>query len=1001
MVSKASVSFGGNNLGLQIGNNHGSIHAEFHPPERPETPPSPLSTVPFPRDPDFVRRNTLVDQIHHKRTVPGSRTALVGLGGVGKSQLAIEYSYIVRSESPATWVFWLHGSNEARFEQSFRDIADELKLAGRRDPGVNIFQQVENFLRDEKKGRWICVIDNVEDEFLCSIPPARKDDPTKGPTNTPTKPLLEYVPRRPNGFTILTSRSREIALKMVNVKDLIDVKPMERSEALDLFQKKTDRPEDSLESQQLVEMLEFMPLAIVQAASYIRNRAPRCSVAQYLRKFQENDREAIKLLKKEASHLSRDWEASNSILVTWQLSFDYIHQTKPSAAGLLSLMSFYDRQGIPEYLIRHQPDPNDISLSELQNDSSDWETSESDIGPDFEDDIATLRDFSFISISESSTFFMMHRLVQLAMRAWLKSHGQINQLREIFIKTLFDEFPTGEYENWKKCRSIFPHVKSAMSQRPASPTCLQQWATLLYRGAWYASESGIIADVKEMAEKSRRQRMILFGDDHEDVVDSTAMLATAYWREGRWEEAEKLQVQVIEIRKTKLGEDHPDTLTSIANLASTYRDQGRWEEAEQLEVQVMEMSKMKLGEDHPDTLSSIGDLALTYSDKGRWEEAEQLQLQVMEKSRMKLGEHHPATLTSMANLALTLWNQGRWEEAEKLEVQVMETRKKQLGEDHPDTLISMANLASTFSDQGRWEEAEELEVQVMKLSKMKLGEDHPDTLLSMANLASTYRDQGRWKEAEQLEVQVMETRKAKLGEDHPVTLTSMANLALTLCNEGRWEEAEKLEVQVMEKSRMKLGEDHPDTLMRIGNLAATYADQGRWKEAEQLQLQVMETCKKKLGEDHPDTLLSMANLASTYGDQGRWKEAEQLQLQVMETCKKKLGEDHPDTLLSMANLASTYGDQGRWKEAGQLEVQVMEKSKMKLGEDHPDTLASMANLAFTWKSSGHDSEAINLLRNCLAKRKQILGPNHPKTVSNSESLLEWETEALNVNAYVR
>ncbi|KAJ5604797.1 hypothetical protein N7510_009951 [Penicillium lagena] len=127
-----SISFGGNNQGLQIGDNRGSINAEFHlPQERPETPPSPLSTVPFTRDPDFVCRTRLLDQIHEKSAVPGSRIALVGLGGVGKSQLAIEYSYQVRSESPATWVFWVHASNEARFEQSFRDIADLVKILGR------------------------------------------------------------------------------------------------------------------------------------------------------------------------------------------------------------------------------------------------------------------------------------------------------------------------------------------------------------------------------------------------------------------------------------------------------------------------------------------------------------------------------------------------------------------------------------------------------------------------------------------------------------------------------------------------------------------------------------------------------------------------------------------------------------------------------------------------------------------------------------------------------
>ncbi|KAJ6000894.1 hypothetical protein N7481_001303 [Penicillium waksmanii] len=909
-----SVSFGDYNHGLQVGHSSGSIHAEIHlPPERPETPPSPLSTVPFPRDPEFVTRDTLLHQIHDKISVPGggSRVALVGLGGVGKSQLAIEYSYQVRSISPATWVFWVHASNEARFEQSFRDIADQVKIHGRQDPKVNIFKLVENRLRDEKLGKWVCILDNVDDDkFLCSLPTAgKKGDPTIGPTNGLTKkPLLEYVPRRQNGSIIITSRSREVALKMVDHENLIKVEPMEKAESLELLRRKLNQLEESQECLQLVNALEFMPLAIIQAASHIRNRAPRYSVSQYLADFEGSDRKATRLLEKEAGRLSRDWEAKNSILVTWQISFNHLRQTNPSAAELLSFMSFFDRQGIPENLIRLRPEANCNSGPELFDGSSDGESSESDGDPGFEDDVTTLRNYSFISISENSTLFTMHRLVQLTTRAWLKSHGQMDRWKDRFISILCDEFPTGEYENWVKCRALFPHVKSAMSQRPASPQCLQQWATLLYRGAWYASQSGNITDTREMASKSRYQRRILLGDEHEEVIDSTSMLATAYWLDGRWEEAEQLFVQVMETSKTKLGEDHPSTLKSMANLASTYGNQGRWEEAEQLFVQVMKTRKTKLGEDHLDTLSSMANLASTYRDQGRWEEAEHVDVQVMETRKVKLGEDHLDTLTSMHNLASTYGNQGRWEEAEQLFVQVMETRKTKLGEDHPETLSSMADLASTYQNQGRWEEAEQLDVQVMETRKTKLGEDHPDTLASMHNLASTYGNQGRWKEAEQLFVQVMKTRKTKLGEDHPDTLSSMANLASTYRGQGRWEEAEQLDVQVMETSKTKLGEDHPDTLTSMANLASTYRNQGRWEEAEQLDVQVMETSKTKLGEDHPDTLTSMANLAFTWKYSVHDAQATNLLRKCLAKRRQKLGSDHPQTLSTSRTLLAWETD---------------------------------------------------------------------------------------------
>ncbi|KAL3455044.1 P-loop containing nucleoside triphosphate hydrolase protein [Aspergillus heterothallicus] len=648
----ASILFPGINHGLQVADNNGSIHAEFYlPPERPETPPSPLSTVPFARDPDFISRDALLRQIREKSSVPGSRIALVGLGGVGKSRLAIEYSYQIRSKSDATWVFWVHASDKARFEQSFRDIADQLKIPGRQHPKANIFRLVENWLRDEKKGKWICILDNADnDKFLCSLLPAEKGALSSELSNTLSKPLLEYIPRSRNGFTIITSRSREVALKMVKHTNLIQVNPMERSEALELLQKTLDQPGESQESQQLVEELEYMPLAIVQAASYIQERGSRYSVLQYLRDFRKSDREAINLLKKEAGHLDRDWEAKNSIIMAWQISFDYIRREKPSAAELLSLMSFFDRQGIPEDLIRPQPLTGCTARIEMSDDSSDGESSESGSNgcPDFEDDVTTLSNYSFILVNESGTSFTMHRLIQLTTRAWLKNYGEIEQWREKFLGNLSNKIPTGAYENWERCRLLFPHVRAAMSQRPQSRECLLRWATLLYRGAWYALQSGNIADAREMASKSHKQRLKLLGAEAKETLASTAILAEAYSLEGRWEKAKQLQVQVMQTSKTKLGADHPDTLTSMANLASTYWNQGRWDKAEQLQVQVMETRKAKLGADHLDTLASMGYLASTYRDQGRWREAE-----------------------DMGNLASTYHSQGRWKEAEELEMQVV------------------------------------------------------------------------------------------------------------------------------------------------------------------------------------------------------------------------------------------------------------------------------------------------------------------------------------------
>lgn len=407
-------------------------------------------------------------------------------------------------------MFWVHASDAARCEKSLRDLANRAKIPGRQDRRTNIFQLVGNWLQDEKIGKWILILDNMDDNELLRKPSVTgTETQANAESYAPTQPPLRFLLESANGTIIVTSRNAAVALDVANHKNLVKIQPMDESEALDLLQKKLIIRTEREDMVRLVQALEFMPLAIVQAASYIMHRSPRCSVSQYLEKFRTNDREAVRLLQYDAGRLYRDWEAKNSILLTWQISFDHIQGVRPSAAGLLSLMSFFDRQGIPESILRRPQSqeikrrlyPEKFENSSCQEDENS--ASESEVDQHLEDDITTLRDYLLISIGIHSTVLTMHRLVQLAVRIWLKAHGQLENWKKIFINNLCRAFPTGEYENWECCRSLFPHVRSALFHRPESRESLEQWATLLYRGAWYAQQSGNIAEATEMALKSR------------------------------------------------------------------------------------------------------------------------------------------------------------------------------------------------------------------------------------------------------------------------------------------------------------------------------------------------------------------------------------------------------------------------------------------------------------------------------------------------------------------
>ena len=725
-------------------------------------------------------------------------------------------------------MLWVHAGNMARLEQGFRDIADHVKIPGRQDPKANVFRLVHDWLRDEKIGQWLLILDNVDNPDLLSEA-GDAGQRGQGPSidGGQGQPISAYLPQSQNGSILVTSRSQAVALKLVEEKDIVVVQPMTPAQALSLVEKKLGSLGQGDDTAELAAALDFMPLAIAQAAAYVSQKAPRYSVQQYLEDFRKSDRKRTSLLNHEGGQLRRDWQAQNSIIITWQISFEHIRQTRPSAADLLSLMSFFDRQGIPEALVRNragsdyghreedhkrkdsggEEEEKEEEEEEEEDDDSVSGCSEDD---GFEDDVQILRNYSFISVGTDRTF-EMHALVQLATRKWLEANEKLEQWKNCYIKNLAAEFPNGEHENWTYCQTLFPHAKSTISQRPKAEGALREWASLLHNAAWYAREKGSITEAVEMSELAMKVRKNILGQEHEEALDSMGMVGLAYLSGGRLKEAEELQMREVEISKRVLGEEHPKTLTSISNLALTYWNQGRWKEAEELDVWVIEIMKKVLGEEDLDMLISTSNLALTYRDQGRWKEAEELQVRVMEISKRVQGEEHPFTLSSMNNLASTYKGQERWKESEELGARVLEIRKRVLGEEHPETLTSISNLAVTYGDHGRWKDAEELQVWELEISKRVQGEEHPNTLISMNNLASTYGDQERWKEAEKLLVQVLAIQKRVLGKEHPDTLISMNNLAHVLKGKGEDEKAIGLMEECVEKRKHALGQVHPDT----------------------------------------------------------------------------------------------------------------------------------------------------------------------------------------------
>jgi hypothetical protein len=263
-----------------------------------------------------------------------------------KSQLAIEYSYRIREESPETCVFWVHAGTAVRFEEGYKRIAEIAKIDGLDKTSVDILQLVRNWLCDEVNGRWVMIVDNADDPNVLF-----KQTADYGSAQV-ARSLSDFLPQSQNGSIVLTSRSRDVAFKFTGRNsDIIIVDPMDEAHALALLHKKLEGHLDMTDAAELVQTLDYMPLAITQAAAYISQRAPRINISKYLYDFRGSDKNRARLLQNDTGDIRRDSTASNSIIVTWQISFEHIRKERSSAARLLSLMSLFDRQGIPEALL--------------------------------------------------------------------------------------------------------------------------------------------------------------------------------------------------------------------------------------------------------------------------------------------------------------------------------------------------------------------------------------------------------------------------------------------------------------------------------------------------------------------------------------------------------------------------------------------------------------------------------------------------------------------------
>ena len=385
--------------------------------------------MPFGRNKDFVGRQSVLDQLLER--IPPSadegdcqRTVIEGLGGIGKTQIALEAAFRVRANHQDCSVFWVPAVNAPMFENAYREIGRQLKIQGIDDDEADIKLLVKAAL-SQSDNDWLLIIDNADDVELLF--------------GTATS-LCDYLPFSRKGSILFTTRNHTVVRKLdIRQANVIYTTEMSRSEAIELLQLNLDGAQisDSESTTRLLDFLADLPLAIKQASAYMDQTG--ITTTQYLEYCQSSDEHLIGLLGKNFEAPARYESIQNPVATTWLISFRHISRDSPLAAQYLRFMSFLAEKDIPKTLLP----------------SSDSEL-------DVYEAIGTLKAYAFISERTGQESYDVHRLVRLAMRNWLAEEGELRVCVTAVIQRLDELYPFPEYENRVIWTRYLPHTLTAI-----------------------------------------------------------------------------------------------------------------------------------------------------------------------------------------------------------------------------------------------------------------------------------------------------------------------------------------------------------------------------------------------------------------------------------------------------------------------------------------------------------------------------------------------------------
>jgi tetratricopeptide (TPR) repeat protein/DNA-binding transcriptional regulator YiaG len=853
---------------------------------------APPWVVPSQRNPFFTGRREYLQRLHRCLTEQQpayhpTSYALSGLGGIGKTQLALEYAYQYALDYTA--VLWVHAENMETIITSFLAIAELLHVPEHQDMNQqSVIKAVQHWLTTHHG--WLLIWDNLEDVAL----------------------LQRYLPPVRQGAVLITTRRQALGSLALSIELPTMTQEegrhflLRRARLVEVSSDETllqafcqHAPQEYAAAQEIVTLLGGLPLALDQVGAYLEETA--CRLQDYLHLSQMRQGE---LLVRRGKMVT---DHPLSVATTLSLSFQRVEEAHAAATDLLRLCAFLHPDAIPDELILRGTPLLGERLGSVASDPLQWH-----------EIISTLLTYSLIQRQAQEQTFSLHRLVQAVMKETMDAATRA-QWSTRAILAVNAAFPEMKFANWQACERFLPHAQVCLLHSHQSRLHLSEAGRLFYEAGSYLLERGRY----EEAESFLRQALAIRKpqQEHDPIAfaDSLNRQAALLRLQGKYQEAEHPFQEALVLYESQLPPGHPSLSSALNDLALLSLDRGKYDQAEALYQRILTFSPWEaLG---PNTLDNIARL---YHNQGKYEQAEVWYQRAVQKWEQQLGPPHPDMAFSLNNLATLYMTQGRYEQAEPLFQRSLHIRQQTLGPQHPRTATGLHNLAKLLFRQGKDEQAASLAQRALHIFEQQVGTTHPSTANCLVALATITAHQGNDEQAEQGYQRALMLLEQSLGPEHTKTAECLTALAALSRKQGKSEQAECLYLQALRIFESAFGSSHPAVAQPLNGLATLAWQRGQYDQAEILYQRALTIRQEHLGPCHPDVAETLHDLAACLHQQHQPTEARSRYQQALAIRERALGGEHPETEETRHALEGLVEEMRQTEEAVAREMAIPE-----------------------------------------------------------------------------